>query len=369
MWVFILLINSIIGCSQTDFKISKELIINDYYEMNVLSTVQLDNKTYIGCLVQNENLNNYYPVIYTISNNQVDSKIRLTPKDEVFYSDIKIVNDHIMLIGGTPTGNDEEMQDYVGYFDFSNHEIWNVKLEKSFEGIAKVFLLNEYFEVITSGENGLFAYKIDYQGKVLIKKAIKIRNFIEDVLKTSDLGFLILSDSLNSKGESICMKLTKCDANYKILQSQQIKAVDRFLPLKMMEYYDGYIIAGNISSDKSITTVYFIGFDLKLKNINKYHFEPEHYMYKSDFWIKDIIYSQSQKIFVACGIVKIVNDDTNIIFTLNENKLLSYKLLDKTGFWGNNNIINVSNNSFYLITNFKINTNFDTKIKMIEIKI
>lgn len=66
IWVFILLINSIIGCSQTDFKISKELIINDYYEMNVLSTVQLDNKTYTGCLVQDENLNNYYPVIYTI---------------------------------------------------------------------------------------------------------------------------------------------------------------------------------------------------------------------------------------------------------------------------------------------------------------
>jgi hypothetical protein len=368
IWIFTLLINSIIGFSQTDFTLSHELIIKDYYHMNVLSTVHLDNKTYICCLVQDENINVNYPVIYTVSNNQVDSKIRLKPKDEVFFSDIKIVNNHIMLIGATFTGNDEEMQGYVGYFDFRNKEIWNVKLEKYYEGIEKVFLSNEYFEVITNGENGLFAYKIDYQGKVLIKKAIEVRNYIHDALKTSDFGFLILADSLNSNGESIGLKLTKCDSNYKILQSQQIQSVDRFLPVKLMEYNDGYIIAGNIDSDRSIPLVYFIGLDLRLKNFSKYHFEPEHYMFKSDFRIRDIIYSQPQKAFIACGLAKIVNDETNIIFTLNENKLVSYKLLDKTGLWGNNKINNVADNSFDLIMDFKINDDFDTKIKMIEIK-
>lgn len=366
--IFSLLIYAIIGFSQTDYKSIQELIINDYYHMSVLSTEQLGDKIFICCLVQDENINFNFPVVYTLSNNQVISKIRLKPKDEVFYSDIKVVNNHIMLIGNTPTGNDEEMQSYVGYFDFNNKEFWNVKLEKSYEGIEKVFLSDKYFEVITDGEKGLFAYKIDYQGKILLKKAIEIKNYIHDALKISDTGFLILSDSLNANGESICLNLTKCDSNYKILQSQQIQSIDRFLPVKLMEYNGGYIIAGNIDSDRSIPLVYFIGFDLKLKNLSKYHFEPEHYMFKSDFRIRDIIYSPSQKNFIACGLAKIVNDETNIIFTLNESKLVSYKLLDKTGIWGNNKIINVTDNSFDFITDFKINDDFDTKIKMIEIK-
>lgn len=366
--IFAMLMNSIIGFSQTDFKPSQELIIKDYYHMNVLSTVKLSDKTYICCLVQDENLNLNYPVVYTISNNQVISNIRLKPKDQVFYSDIKVVNNHIILIGATPTGNDEEMQSYVGYFDFNNIELWNVKLEKSYEGIEKVFLSNESFEVITNGEKGLFAYKIDYQGRILLKKAIEVKNYILDALKVSDAGFLILSDSLNSKGESISMKLTKCDSNYKIQQSQIIQSVDRFSPVKLMEYKSGYIIAGNIDSDRSIPLVYFIGYDLKLKKYNKYHFEPEHYMFKSSFRIKDILYSQKQNDFVACGVVQIVNDETNIVFTLNENKLISYKLLEKTGIWGNNKVFKISDFSFDFITDYKINDDFDTKIKMIEIK-
>jgi len=291
--IFAVLFNSMIGLPQTDFKPSHELIINDYYHMSVICSEQLGGKTYVCCLVQDENLNANYPVIYNISNNQVVSKIRLNPKDEVFYSDIKVVNNYIMLIGATPTGNGEEMQSYVGYFDFSSKELWNVKLEKSYEGMEKVFLSNEYFEVVTNGEKGLFVYKINYQGKILFKKAIGVNNYILDALKVSDLGFLILSDSLNSNGKSISLKLTKFDSNYKILQSQLIQSVDRFLSVKLMEYKNGYIIAGNIDSDGSIPLVYFIGYDLKLKKYNKYHFEPEYYMFKSSFRLKDIVYYQT----------------------------------------------------------------------------
>jgi hypothetical protein len=366
--IFTLLINSIFGFSQTDFKSIHELIINDNYHMSVMSAEQLGDKTFICCLVQDENVNVNYPVVYTISNNQVVSRIKLIPKGEVYLSDIKIINNHIILTGVTLTGNDEEMQGYIGYFDFNNKELWNDNLEKSYEGIEKVFVSNDCFEVITNGEKGLFAYKIDYQCKILLKKAIEVKNYIYDALKVSDLGFLILSDSLNSNGESISLKLTKCDSNYKISQSLLIKSVDRFLPVKLLEYNSGYIIAGNIDSDRSIPLVYFIGYDLKLKKFSKYHFEPEHYMFKSDFRMKDIIYSQSQKNFIACGLAKIVNDETNIVFTLNDNKLLSYKLLEKTGIWGNNKITNVTDNSFDFITDFKINDDLDTKIKITEMK-
>jgi len=367
-WIFILLINSIIGFSQTDLKLSRELIIKDYYHMNVLSAVQLDNKTYICCLVQDENINVNYPVIYAVSDNQIDSKIRLKSKEDVFYSDIKVVKNHILLIGATPTGKDEEMQGYVGYFDFNNNELWNVKLEKSYEGIEKVFLSNEFLEVITNGDNGLFAYKIDYQGKIMLKKPIKVYNYIHDAIKLNDSGFLILSDSLNSNGTSISLRLTKCDSKYRTQASQQIQSVDRFIPVKLIEYTNGYLLAGNIDSDRSIPLVYFIGNDLKLKKSSKYHFEPEHYKFKSDFRVKDIIYSQSQNDFIACGLAKIVNDETNIVFTFNDTKLISFKLLDKTGIWGNNKILNATSNSFDFITDFKINEDFDTKIKMVGIK-
>lgn len=366
--VIIILLNSILGFSQTDLKLLQELIIKDYYHLSVLSVVQQGDKTYINCLAQDENININYPVIYTISNNQVITKTRLQPKDQVFYSDIKVANNHIVLIGAIFTGNDEEMQGYVGYFDFNCKELWNLKLEKSYEGIEKIFLSNEYFEVITNGIKGLFAYKIDYQGKILLKKEIKISNYIHDALKAIDFGFLVLSDSLNSNGESICLKLTKCDSDYRILQSQLIQSIDRFIPAKLMEYANGYIIAGNIDSDRSIPLVYFVGFDLKMIKNNKYHFEPEHYKFKSSFRIKDIIYSQIENDFIACGVTKLLNDETNIVFTLNENKLLTYKLLDKTGIWGNNKINNINENCFDLITDIKINDDFDTKIKMIKIK-
>jgi hypothetical protein len=366
--IFILLTNSTFGFSQIDFQTNLELIIDDYYHMSVLNTEQIGDKTYISCSVQDENINVSYPAIYVISNNKVISKVRLKPKYEVFFSDIKVIDKYIILIGVVPTVNDEEMQSYVGFFDFNSNELWNLKLEKLYEGIEKVFLSENYFEVITNGEKGLFAYKINYKGKTLNKKAINVGNYIHDVIKLNNLEFLILSDSLNSNGESISLKLTKCDTNYKIINSQTIESVQSFLPIKLMQYSNGFIIAGNIDTDRSIPLVYFIGNDLKLKKYNRYHFEPDHYKFKSSFQIKDILYSQAQKDFIACGVAKIVNDETNIVFTLNEDKLLSNKLLDKTGIWGNSKILILSDFIFNLVTDYKINDDFDTKIKMIEIK-
>lgn len=43
-----------------------------------------------------------------------------------------------------------------------------------------------------------------------------------------------------------------------------------------------------------------------------------------------------------------------------DNKLLTYKLLDKTGVSGKNKISNIIDNSFDLITDIKINDDFDT---------
>lgn len=105
------------------------------------------------------------------------------------------------------------------------------------------------------------------------------------------------------------------------------------MPVKLMEYANGYLLAGNIDPDRSIPLMYFIGYDLNLKKSIKYHFEPEHYKFKSSFRIKDIIYSQIQNDFIACGFTKVVNDETNIVFIFNDNQLLTYKLLDKTGIW------------------------------------
>lgn len=106
------------------------------------------------------------------------------------------------------------------------------------------------------------------------------------------------------------------------------------MPVKLMEYANGYLLAGNIDPDRSIPLMYFIGYDLNLKKSIKYHFEPEHYKFKSSFRIKDIIYSQIQNDFITCGFTKISN---------------------------------IYENSFYLITDFKINDDFDTKLKMIKI--
>ena len=336
--------------------------------MSVISVFASGENTYVTCSTQDENINVNIPTIYTISDNKIVSKIRLTPKDEVFFSDIKIFDNKILLIGVIPTGTGEEMQGYIGLFDFDGKEFWTVKLEKLYEGIEKTFITKDYFEVITNGEKGLFAYKINYQGKVLNKKEISEKNYIHDAIKLNDSGYLILSDSLNSKGESVCLKLTQCDINYNITKFQSIESVKSFLPTKFVEYTNGFIIAGNVDSEGFIPYLFFVGKDLRLKKLTKYHFEPDNYKFKSSFQIKDIQYSPTQNEFVACGVAKIVTDETNIIFTLNMDKLLSYKLLDLTGIWGNNKVYNISNNSFDIVTDIKTNDDFDTKIKMINIK-
>lgn len=362
----IFLIHSKIGISQTDYKIKSDLIIKDYYYLSVLNSQQVGDSTFIFCKAKIDDNKSIFPVVFIVKNNKVVSIKRLILTSQVFFSDIKIVGNYFILLGETPTYNDEEMQDYVGLFDLNGNQLWDVKLEKKFEGLNKIFPSKDYFEVFTSGLRGLYIYKINYQGKILKSQSVKENNYIHDVIKLENSQFLIMSESLNSKGKGNGLNLTLCDFSYKILNSKSFESTERFLPEKILEYDHGFIIAGNIESDRSIPCIYFIDKNMSLKKISRFHYEPDYYKFKTNFRINDILYSKTGNIFYSCGTVGSLSDVTNIAFILNEDKLLSFKLLDKTGLWGNNIIVKNKSNK-YMITDVKNTSDFDTSIKLMEL--
>jgi hypothetical protein len=363
-----ILIECFWGFSQSDFITISEMTLSDYDQMKVISAEKVNENIYLSSRIVHNGYANYTTELLVIKNNKLENRFLLEPVEQIFFSEIKFLGKGIILVGETPSGDDEEMQDYICYFDLNKKLIWSLKLEKKYEGITKSFFSEEYFEILTDGLKGFYKYKISYKGKILEKKTISVRNYIWDVINLKNTNYLIFADSLSEEGELRKSRLTLLDKDLNIINSKAFKPIDSYLPFKLLEIDNGYVIVGNVESERTIPYLYFINKDLSIRKSLSYHYEPEHYQFKNNLKINDI-YSISSNTFIATGSVGNMTDITNIIFTLNEDKLLKHKRYDSSGLWGNNCIVYLSPNLFAFFEDVVKNEYFETNIKLINIEL
>jgi hypothetical protein len=368
--LFLLLIQSSHSFSQLTIK-SKGSINTDLYHTSILGSEMTDSKLYLGCRFQKKPIISDLPAVIILDNNIVVSQIKIQPKGDFWFYKIKVHNDKIIATGTTDTGKDEEMQDYIIYCDFNSKELWNLKLEKKYEGFNEVFFSKDYFELLTEGTKGTFLYKIDYSGQILDKREIRIKELIRGAIKTNNSDFLIISESADG---SSCF-IHRIDKNCNIILSRDLKHKDFFEDYKILEFESGFLIYSNMEKEiekniprSIIPFCYFLNQDLDILSSGEFHFEPEYYKFKSDLRLKDAYYDTSKKIFIASGIVKIVNEETNIVLTFNQAKVLFHKLFDKSPF-GGCNILGKSKEDYFLLEDIKVADESDSKIKMINLEI
>jgi hypothetical protein len=363
-----LVINGITGFCQSTIKVVSESTINQYPNLGILNAQILKNKIYVTCYSKDPKSNSSFPILLTVNNNKIENEVLIKPTNEVFLSELMNINNNILLVGGT-FGEGIETQDFIGYYDLNNKLIWKLALEKKNEGFLKAYYFQDFFEIWTQGLNGFFNYRINYQGKILEKTSIPIHDIVMNILYTSKEEYVVLSDSLDRNGESISFKLRKIDKYNKIVESNEFKSIDSFLPSKIIEIEDGYVISGNISKDKFIPYIYFVNKDLTIRKSFQFHFEPDNYMFKSSFELRNILFDPNTNLIIGSGIAQIVNDNKNIVFTLDEDKMIDYQLLDMSGLWGNNAIMKSQDSDFLLFETIKINDDEDTHIRIINFKI
>jgi hypothetical protein len=216
---------------------------------------------------------------------------------------------------------------------------------------------------------GLFYYKINIDGKVLEKESLSHLGYLIDIYKTEDSNYIFLGVLLNSHGESEGLQLVELNPKHEEIRKTIIKSTKSFIPERLDRNNSGFQIFGNLSDDRSIPHCCFLDNNLNLLTCNSFHFEPAHYMFKSSFQLRDNYYDQSSNLFFGSGVTKVSNEDSNVIFSFNNDKIISYQILDKTSIWGKNRILVKEANEVILATDFKLNNDFDTKIKLTTFKI
>lgn len=360
----------LLGFSQSGIDLISEKTISEYRSISIFKALNFKDTLYLACRVKENEKRSERLALLKIIGDSIFSKTLFKLKEYVNYSDILTLNQGFLLVGSTFI-EDEKAQDYLGYFNHTGQEIWNLKLEKKYEGIIKVFKSQNHLTVITNGIKGLFKYIISYDGDVINKSTIPAYNYIIDALETVEGKILVLSITLNENGAS-----EKWNINFfsEDLIDKKYSSPDfenRFFPEKILEYHDGFLIAGNLDSKHSfIPIIYFLNHNLEVKNKSLYHYEPEHYKFKSSFQLKDIKIHKQNNSIIASGITKVVADETNIIFELNEDQILNYEILDNSsGIWMNNTIFFKSNGGLVFLGDTKSKDGFNTCIQKVDFEI
>ncbi len=368
--ILILSLHTVLGYSQDKLEIESQLIIDECNSMSVLNAFQSNDSIMllVARLEISETDGNKLGV-YKINDKGIIARTIISPKEFVAYKDL-IPNDNQFLIIGSVFVEDDLEQDYLGSYDEKGNCNWTLKLEKKYEGIFQVKKSSFGYVAVSSGINGLFRYEIKSNGEILNKKSIPVNEYFIDAFITKDDRMLIVSLVLNKKGETEKWNLNLFDSNMSLLNQTSPDISDKFFVKKIIEYKNGFLIAGNQEGEYvSIPKIYIFNENLELINNSTFHFEPAHYKFKSDFQINDIVYNKSDNTFWASGITKVVNDETNIATQMDENSLLNYKLIDLTnGVWRNNKILVKSNNKIVFFGDSRKHDKTGTDIKMIKFK-
>ncbi len=368
--ILILFFHSALGYSQDKLAIDSELIFDEYNSMSVLNAFELnDSIMLLAARLEISETDKNKLGLYKINDKKIIAKTIISPKEFLIYKDLIPTDNQFLIIGSLFVEDDLE-QDCLSNYDEKGNCTWTLKLEKKYEGILQVKKSSFGYIAISSGINGLFRYEIKSNGEIQNKVRIPINEYLVDAHITRDYKMLIVSLILDEKGETEKCNLSLFDSNMSLLNQTSPDISDKFFLKKIIEYKNGFLIAGNEEGEYvSIPKIFIFNENLELINNSTFHYEPVHYKFKSDFQINDLIYDKSKDTFWASGITKVVNDETNIVIQMDENNLLNYKLIDLTdGVWENNKIIVKSNNKIVFFGDSRKNDENETEIKMIKLK-
>lgn len=357
--------------SQNNLIIDSELIIDDYYSMSVLKAVELnDSIVLLAARVNTSEVDKDKLVIYQLKGDKLNSKTILKPKEYMNYRDIIPLNKGIIVTGSIFTDEDLE-QDYITYFDFKGDCKWNLGLEKKYEGIFHLEKTSDRLITLSSGNEGLFRYEINAKGKILKKEQIPVGNYLIDAFINKDEDILITSVVLNNEGETVNWDIHLFNLNLELIAHSSPGFPDAFTAKNIIETDENYVIFGDVElEDTMIPQSYTIDKDLQLSHSASYHYQPAYYKFRNNFQLNDISLIKSKNLFIASGVTRVVNDETNILFLIDEYSMINNKMLDISGgIWKNNNVIVRDNNQVVVFENVLKPDSFNTYIKKVDLKI
>ncbi|PXY02046.1 hypothetical protein DF185_05220 [Marinifilum breve] len=339
--------------------------------MSVLKAVKLnDSIVLLAAQVNTSEVDKNKLAIYLLKGDKITSKTILKPKEYMNYQDVIPMNKGILVTGSIFTDDDLE-QDYITYFDFKGDCKWNLGLEKKYEGIFRLEKTSDGIIALSSGNEGLFSYEINYKGVILKKEQIPVGNYLIDAFINKDEHILITSVVLNNEGETVNWDIHLFNSNLELIAHNSPGFPDAFTVEDIIETDENYLIVGDVELNNAlIPQSYTIDKDLQLSHSASYHYQPAYYKFKSNFQLNDISLIKSKNLFIASGVTKVVNDETNIIFLIDEYSMINHKMLDLSGgIWKNNNVIVRDNNQVVVFEDVLKPDGFNTYIKKVNLKI
>ncbi|MGQ1947499.1 hypothetical protein ACT3CD_10430 [Geofilum sp. OHC36d9] len=362
----ILIINGIYGFSQSDFEILKETDFDKYYISSYFKSFYTNDTIELISRIQEKNSNSVKLSVAKFTDSIFISERVINNKDFIAFKDIFKSQDNYIITGTIYPDNSETEQDYIGAYNIQGFEIWNLLLDKKYEGIYNAKIIDKKIQIISSGLDGLNSYIISNEGK-LVNRSKLPQNGFPLISNFIDNDVLIISVKLNSNGETEKWIIDWFDKDFNLKLQSAPEFEKRFFPIKILSYNDKILIVGNLDNNNGfIPIVYIFDKELHLLQQSELHYQPDNYKFKNDFRINDIKLI-NEKIFCA-GTTKIREIETNIIFELKDYKIFKYSLLDKSaGIWNSCGLLDLNNDKLIFIGDTE-KSDYESIIKMIKIE-
>jgi hypothetical protein len=383
------LFNSLICLSQTEIEINNEKLINNYSIMSVFKAQMFDDTIYLASRALINSLDDNYLFISKIFNGDILTNKLLELKENEFarFHDLVKFKNGYILVGQAVKHKNVYVS--IGYLNNSGSVIWSLKLKKKTESFLKIHVTVNNIEIFTRSSKGIFRYILGFDGKILSKEKVPVSNgFTISVNVFTNNNYLVLSTIMNERGETGEYNIDLFDHDLNLINNKIAYFNLYFRPIKIFHYNNEYIFIGNSSGNPWI---YFLDQNLTLRKTSYYYYHPEQdklhcYLHnyhpeqdklRCSLQVNDIELNRQNGNFIASGIIRFLYYNTydityehfNIIFELNEDKILNYKILGKTGgTWENNNVL-INNRNFTFFGDYKIIDGLETEIKMIDFEI
>ena len=363
----ILVINGFYGYAQNDIEILKETDFDKYFTNSYFKSFYSNDTIVLISRIQEKNSNTVKLSIAELCDSILISERVIKNKNFIAFQDVFRVQNNFILTGAVYPDNSDQEQDYIGAYDNQGCEIWNLLLDKKYEGIYNTKITDSGIHIISSGIDNLNSYIISKDGKLMSSKKIPQNGFpiLSDFI---DDDVFIISVILNSNGETEKWIIDWFDKEFKLKHQTTTELKKRFLPVKILTHNNKVLIVGNLDDSKGgIPMVYIFDKELNMLEHRELHYQPDHYKYRNDFKLNVITLIKDK--FYCTGVTKIRGIETNILFDVKDYKLHKYKLLhNSAGIWNSGGLLELDNDRLMFLGDTE-KLEYKSVIKMIQIEI
>lgn len=343
---------TIINAFSQSIKIEQRETIDSFYNDIILDVDSIGNDFSILSRTNAESGYDYHFYLTNIDNNlKIISQKEIPNIDSTFfnYQDCAITKNHIFGLGYIDQEPDE-MLPFITSLNSNLRHDFKYFLDVKHEGNIKGFFKNNTLFVITNNNIDYTIQTFTSSGELLDKKTFHTgaANILENALTFKDY-FIIYGLSLKDNQERF--DILKLDYNCNLLTQKSFDFSDTPISINKIGENSFAIVFESIP-----TTASFYDSDLnQTKEIT--HIRHD-YKYK-----KVIAVDNSTDLYIGLNIDKLT------AFLVKDTNVISKVEIGNIGIWGRSIIMQLNKNEFILFTDKKRNSDFESNIEVIKLKI